>query len=175
VTVQERLRASARVADWCALAAYTEHMFKQILTRIRVEFVPTDVYGGNYQAMVNDIERNRRLQVWTGESQHGVWTPEQNWQFRAVHDYMIHFSGEHSFTLRGEMSAYNRHVKTAPPAARIALFTEVVGQVCTYFFLGKRFPPQKIAQLHGFDYVNVGLVDPVGYQRNFFEQARRAA
>jgi len=152
--------------SWRALAAYNAHMFRQIQTRVRVEFVPQDPYGGNYQAMVSDIRNNRRLQVWTGESQHRVWTPEENWQFRAVHDYMIHFSGEHSFTLRGEMSAYNRHVKTAPPAARLALFTEVVGQVCTYLYLGK-FPPQKIAQLYGFDYINVGRVDQTEYQRNF--------
>jgi hypothetical protein len=155
------------VYSWRALAAHTEHMFQQLLSRIRVEFVSRDAYAGNFLVMRDDIAKNRRLKVWTGESKHGVFTPEQNWKFRAVHDYMTHFSGEHAFTLRGEMSAYNRHVKTLPPAARLALFTEVVGQVCTYFFLNKKFPPQKVAGLYGFDYVNVGSWDPVTYKKNF--------
>lgn len=157
----------AAVPSWRALAKHTEHMFRQLLSRIRVDFVPQDVYAGNFDAMVSDIKSNRRLAVWTGESKHDVWTPEQNWQFRAVHDYMTHFSGEHSFSLRGEMSAYNRHVKILPPEARPALFTEVVGQVCTYFYLGSKFPPQKIAFLYGFDFVDVGRVNQAEYERNF--------
>jgi len=157
----------AAVASWRALAKHTEQMFVQILSRIKVEFLSKDAYGGDYGAMISDIKRNRRLQVWTGESKHGVWTPEQNWQFRAVHDYMIHFGGEHSFTLRGEIGAYNRHVKTVPPAARPALFTEVVGQVCSFFYLKGKFPPQKTAFLYGFDYVDVGKVNEVEYRKNF--------
>lgn len=156
----------AALPSWRALAAHNARMFEQIASRIRVEFSPRDVYAGNYAAMVADIRRGR-LVIWTGESVRPGWSQEENWQFRAVHDYMVHFSGEHDFTLRGEMSAYNRHVKTVPPAARPALFTEVVGQVCTYFFLGGRFPPQKVCFLYGFDYVNVGLVDQAAYQRNF--------
>jgi hypothetical protein len=156
----------AAVHSWRVLAAHTSRMFAQIASRLRIEFSPHDAYEGDYDALVRDIQRGR-LSVWTGESQHAAWSPEENWQFRAVHDYMTHFSGDHTFTLRGEMSAYNRHVKTVPPAARPALFTEVVGQVCTYFYLGRKFGPQKVAFLYGFDYVNVGLVDQREYLRNF--------
>lgn len=158
---------ASAVPSWEVLAAHNERMFDQVRSRISIELSPEDVYAGNYQAMIDDIKRRRRLVVWTGESKHGVWTPEQNWKFRAVHDYMVHFGGEHGFTLRGELGAYNRHVKTVPPIARPALFTETVGQVCTYFYLGGKFPPQKIAILYGFDYVNVGRVDRVEYERNF--------
>jgi hypothetical protein len=155
------------VPSWKALAEHNANMFGQIQSRIRIEFSQKEPYGGDYNAMVDDIRRNRRLVVWTGESDHGVWTPKQNWQFRAVHDYMTHFGGEHSFTLRGEMGAYNRHLKTVPPLARPALFTEIVGQVCTYFYLGGKFAPQKIAFLYGFDFVDVGKVDWAVYPRNF--------
>lgn len=165
------------VYSWKILAAHNARMFQQIQSRIRIEFVPKDPYTGGpidaAERMMHDIRVNRRLQVWTGASEHGVWTPQENWQFRAVHDYMTHFAGRHAFTLRGEMSAYNRHIKTLPPGARPALFTEVVGQVCTQIFTGK-FPPQKIAELYGFDYVNVGRVHWGEYERNF-RGARRAA
>jgi hypothetical protein len=156
----------AAVPSWRALAAWLEPMFRQVQSRVHVVFTPQDPYQGNIDAMVRDI-RQGRLQVWMGGSEHGVFTPEQNWKFRAVHDYMTHFGGEHSFSLRGEMAAYNRHIKTAPRAAWPALFTEVVGQVCTFFYLGGEFGPQKIAYLYGFDYENVGLVDPGAYRRNF--------
>jgi hypothetical protein len=161
----------AAVPSWRALVAHVEQMFRQVQSRVRVVFTAHDPYEGNYAALREDVVRNRRLQIWTGESDHRVWTPEQNWKFRAVHDYMIHVAGDHGFTLRGEMSAYNRHARIAPPTARPALFTEIVGQVCTYFFLN-RFPEQKIAFLYGFDYVDVGRVDERAYARNFALQAR---
>lgn len=156
----------AALPSWRLLAEHNRLMFGQIASRIRITFSAVDVYAGNYGQIVDDI-RHGKLNVWTGESEHAAWSPEENWQFRAVHDYMTHFAGEHDFTLRGEISAYNRHVKTIPPAARPALFTEVVGQVCTYYFLGEKFGPQKVAFLYGFDYVNVGRVDKDAYRRNF--------
>ena len=46
-----------------------------------------------------------------------------------------------------------------------ALFTEVVGQASHFIHRGF-FPEQKIAFLEGFDYVNIGVVDPTitGYE-----------
>ena len=154
------------VPSWKALIAHVEHMFEQLQARVRVEFVGSDPYS-DYDALAKDIRENRRMKIFTGNSDHAVFSDRQNWKFRAVHDYMAHFAGGHKFSLRGEISAYNRHVKTVPPAARPALFTEVVGQVCTFHFLDGKFAPQKIAILYGFDYVNVGNVDQREYARNF--------
>ena len=78
---------------------------------------------------------------------------------------MTHCQGGTSFDLQGEIASYNRHMKTVPPSAAGALFTEVVGQAA--FFLDRGyFPPQKIAILPGFDFFNVGEVDPeiTGYK-----------
>lgn len=154
------------VPSWIALRESTDRLFRQMSRKIDVQFVDDDPYT-DYTAMRRDVVENRRMLIWTGASDHGVWTPEENWRFRAVHDYMVHLAGEHPFTLRGEMAAYNRHVKIAPPRARLALFTEVVGQVCTYMFLNNQFPPQKICQLYGFDFVDVGRWDAAAYERNF--------
>ena len=56
-------------------------------------------------------------------------------------------------------------MKTVPPAAAGALFTEVIGQAA-YFLEYGYFPEQKIAILPGFDFFNVGEVDPeiTGYK-----------
>jgi len=155
---------------WVALRDNTNRLFKQMSRKVNVVFTEQDPYP-DFEAMQRDIENNRRMLIWTGASDHGVWTPEENWRFRAVHDYMVHLAGGHLFTLRGEMAAYNRHVKIAPPRARPALFAEVVGQVCTYLYLDNQFPPQKICQLYGFDYVNVGLWNAVDYERNFLHSS----
>lgn len=154
----------AVVGSWVALAQHVEVMFRQLQSRVRVEFVGEDPYP-DFESMERDVSRSGVMRVWTGASEHAAWPPETNWQFRAVHDFVVHLGGDHGFSLRGEMGAYNRHVKIALPAAWLALFTEVVGQVCAFHFLG-RFAEQKIAALYGFDYVNVGAVDPQEYLRN---------
>ena len=62
------------------------------------------------------------------------------------------------FDMKGELQAYNAHLKTIPKEAAGALFTEVVGQAA-YFLTYGYFPEQKIALLPGFDYWNIGVVD----------------
>jgi hypothetical protein len=63
------------------------------------------------------------------------------------------------FSLKGEIQSYNTHLKTMPPEAWPALFTEIIGQASTYFYQGGKFGEQKIALLDGFDYENIGVVD----------------
>ncbi len=153
------------VYSWVALAKHIDVMFDRMQSRVEVIFTAEDPYP-DYASMSRDIKQNGRMRIYTGGDPHPVWDKAENSRFRAVHDYVAHLGGEHHFTLRGEMSAYNRHVKLAPPAARLALFTEIVGQTCTYFFTGG-FAEQKVCKLWGFDYVNVGAVDQAEYQKNF--------
>ena len=156
------------VSSWEALAKHTEKMYKQTLSRIGVEFQDEDPYE-NFDQMKKDVEDTGILKVFKDASDHPVWTEEQNWLFRAVHDATIHLAGRgHPFTLRGELGAYNRHYKIVPHAARDALFTEVVGQVCTFWYRDEKFDfPQKICRLWGFDYNNVGTIDEIAYKKNF--------
>lgn len=153
------------VHSWKSLIAHTEKMFKQIQSKVNIEFVDEDPYK-SFDEMKADIEKTGTMKVWKGASDHPVWTPEQNWKFRAVHDYMVHIAGGHKFTLRGEIGAYNRHAKTAPPDALTALYTEVVAQVC-YYEINQSFASQKICKIHGVDYIQVGKVDEQEYQNNF--------
>lgn len=151
--------------SWNALAKHIDTMFGRMQSHVQVIFTAHDPYP-DFNAMARDIRKNHRMLIYTGGDEHPAWDRAANARFRAVHDYTSHLAGDHQFTLRGEMSAYNRHVKIAPPAARLALFTEIVGQTCTYFFTGG-FGEQKVCKLWGFDYVNVGLVDQAEYRRNF--------
>lgn len=117
------------------------------------------------------------------EGAHPAMTNRQNDVFRAVHDYVGHFGpnaqkvadyiaqhnitgvddpkykelrfDRNSFTVRGEMGTFVTHARLAPPAAIPALFTEIVGQICTYF-VTNNFTVNKVAVINGIDYRNLG-------------------
>lgn len=155
-------------AAWGSAIKFIEKMFGQIQSRVKIEFVDDDPYA-SYDEMKDAVEKSKVLKVWTGASEdHPVWTPEQNWKFRAVHDWMSHLDGGHQFGLKGELASYNRHVKTFPVAARPCLFTEIVGQT-SWEQVNGGFPVHKVCILRGFDYVNVGIVDETEYAKNFEE------
>ena len=131
---------------------------------MKVQFVDEDPYE-SAEEMCADASNNGILKIWKGGTEHQIFEPELNLKSRAVHDYMTHCQRGTDFTLKGEIASYNDHMKTVPPAAAGALFTEVVGQAA-YFLNKGHFPPQKIAILPGFDFFNVGEVDPeiTGYK-----------
>ena len=147
-----------------ALEPFINKMFKRISSRVEVQFVDEDPYAGA-EEMCADALNNGILKIWSGGTEHQVFEPELNLKLRAVHDYMTHCQRGTDFTLKGEIASYNDHMKTVPPSAAGALFTEVVGQAA-YFLNRGEFPPQKIAILPGFDFFNVGEVDPeiTGYE-----------
>jgi hypothetical protein len=74
----------------------------------------------------------------------------------------------HSFTMRDEFNAYSTHSKIAPPEAKPALFTEIVGQVCYYNAVGS-FPTQKASIMTGFDFDNVGKFTDKSHERRCAE------
>jgi hypothetical protein len=143
-------------------------LYPQILGKgIDVQFVENDPYADRDQ-MAADVENNKVLKISKLFNDHPVFTEEENLKFRAVHDYYTHIVCNQDFGLKGELKAYNTHARLAPPAALPALFTEVVGQACYAIDRGKvddkgdfvpAFGDQKIAELPGFDYKEVGKVD----------------
>lgn len=153
------------IFSWEALMKHIEKMFKRMESKIAVEFVTDDPYKTT-QEIIDDIQKNKRLKVYSGHAEHPVWTTEQNLKFRAYHDYLSHVAGGHEFGPKGEIASYNQHAKMAPKRALLALFTEIVGQALTAVKRGK-FPEQKICKLHGFDYYNLGEIDETEYQKNF--------
>lgn len=149
----------AAIPSWKSAIAFVEKQFKQTESRLKIEFVDYDPYK-NFKDMNEKVAKEGVLKIWTGASDtHPVWTPEENWKFRAVHDYQSHLAGGHKFTLKGELASYNRHLKTFPRDAWPCLFTEIVGQTCYYNVYRKNAVEQKVAFLYGFDYQNIGVVD----------------
>lgn len=154
---------------WKQLAASNEKLFKQVQSRIDVEFVDDYEETGytSSKEMKDRVAKEKKMIVDKRFSSHQVWTEEQNWKFRAVHDYVTHIGQGMPFSLRGELSAYNLHAKLVPPSVRPAIFSEVVGQVSYEIVTGSFPDPQKVCILYGFDYTSVGKIDWVEYRKNF--------
>ena len=165
------------VPAWEALTPFVDKMYKQIQSRIDIEPVDYHPYDVGLDVDVTGADRMRqsvedtgKLLVSKADAEHPVFDLETNVKFRAVHDYMTHIqpkipagftSAKEQGSIHQELRAYNIHTKTVPKAAMPALFTEVVGQVCTFYITGK-FQEQKVCILDGFDYINVGVVN--GYE-----------
>jgi hypothetical protein len=159
----------AAKASYKVLLDHAKKMFRQLLSRIRIEFVNEPEPYKDAADMTARVNAEGVMYVSTlfSENLASGWSERENWIFRAVHDYIVHIGGHHDFSLRGEIGTYNRHAKIVPPAALPALFSEVVGQVA-YAIVRGRFPsPQKACVLYGFDYRAVGRVNPGEYERNF--------
>ena len=144
------------VASFQSIQPFVENMFNQLQSKVKVEFVDEDPYTGD-QHMKQEVAETGILKIWKGGTEHPIFSHELNLKFRAVHDWMAHIQRDTNFGMKGEIQAYNDHLKTIPPAGAPALFTEVVGQAA-YFNNYGYFPEQKIATLKGFDYINIGTV-----------------
>mgnify|MGYP003630087199 FL=1 len=145
-----------------AMTPFVNKMFKQISSRVKIEFVDYHPYK-DAQELRDEVKQTGILKIATIDAEHDVFDEETNAKFRAIHDYMAHIQAIGSrgteFSLKGEIAAYNTHLKTIPQQAIPALFTEVVGQVCVNVIQNGVFAEQKICLLDGFDYINIGVVD----------------
>lgn len=170
---------------WEALIASDEHLFQRVFGDIDVEFTPEDPYK-NVRDVIADVLLHHHLAVFkTPGSTHPGMTPAQNDTFRALHDALSHVGGNSQdfnrfvkqaliqskddarlkeykvvssgFNVRGEMNAYVTHARMAPRAAVPALFTEIVGQICTYFVTGD-YTNNKVAIMDNVDFQNVGIL-----------------
>lgn len=167
---------SKAVPAWNALIAHTEKvLFPKIDAQVKKIYkaknpeYATNPDGGGVQVvnfhpyndakeMTDEVMNKGAFRVSSADSEHPLWSVEQNVKFRAVHDWYTHIINKSSFSLRGELRAYNAHAKLLPPAAVPAAFTEIVGQACTAIVNGGAFSEQKICLLPQFDYYNVGKV-----------------
>ena len=163
---------SDHAKSWHVLMQNLKTQYKRLQSKFDVRFVKEDPYK-SFEDMRDEVLHKGVLRIYEGDSDHPIWTPEENIIFRTVHDALGHLAGYqkgkgHRFTLRGELGVYNRQIKLVSPEARIALFTEIVGQVCTGIVKGG-FQVQKVCKLWGFDYVQVGEIDDAEYEKNFEE------
>ena len=148
------------VKHWDALKMSNDRLYKHMLGKgYKVQIVQEDPYK-TQPAMRQDVLKTKVLKVWGEFKNHPYFSAEENFKFRAVHDFYAHILGNAGFGGVGEIHAYNVHAKIAPKEALPALFMEIAAiNVC--ISQGNN-PPRKIAVLHGFDYRKLGLLD--GYK-----------
>ncbi|HXJ69551.1 MAG TPA: hypothetical protein VNM39_11640, partial [Verrucomicrobiae bacterium] len=84
----------------------------------------------NYDAMRKDIVENKHIYVdkTSPDEANPILTPEQNNQFRAVHDVFGHSVAGNRFDANGEEVAYQHHAQMYSPDAQRALAMETRGQ-----------------------------------------------
>jgi len=170
---------------WDSLKNSNYTLFKRLLSKVNVLFVSEHksyegktfnilgrkfdvkyIKGGQpYQTqpeMKSEVQKTGILKINIDYSEHPIFSVEDNIVMRTIHDYLTHIQANVGFGGKGEIAAFNVHAKLAPNLAIPALFTEVVGQAAYATVYGK-FPVQKIAILHGFDYTNLGEIDDDNY------------
>lgn len=172
------------VESFKILGAFYEKMYPKITRKAvkprPVDYHPYDVGGGvedttSVHRLRKDYKDTGGFEVARVDSEHPVYSPDENVRARVIHDYMSHIQPRHAAgfssptepgSILQEIKAYNIHLKTIPPKGAPALFTEVLGQVCHFYVYGD-FIEQKVAFLPGFDYHNPGIVYPeTGYKNS---------
>lgn len=150
------------------LNRHNHKMFKRLQSRVDVKFTSDEPYDSASE-MKRKVKETGVMYINTDHSDNlnNGWSEKDNWIFRAVHDYIVHIGGDHDFSLRGEIGAFNTHAKIAPPDAIPVLFSEVVAQVCYVEEFGDFPDPQKACILYGFDYDQLGEVNWDKYRDNF--------
>jgi hypothetical protein len=114
---------------------------------VRVQVVDHDPYP-DHRALVEDLNRNKRLQVLSTRSTggHPVFSDEENDRFRAVHDAFGHAATGRPFDRHGEEAAWRKHAAMFSPEARAAMTTETRGQNSSLIMNGN-FAKQKVGLL----------------------------
>lgn len=166
---------------WHILSEHCLKMFKRMKSKVDVIFTTTskihsdslEIDGQNHkiihmsdrrygpynshEEMKKLVKKDKIIYISCDNSDHPIFTLQQNCVIRAVHDYIVHILSDVDFSGRGEIASFNAHAKLAPKDAIPALFTEIVGQASYYVTYGD-FPVQKICILRDFDFYNLGKV-----------------
>ena len=149
--------------SFIALKQHILTMFKRMQSRVEVRFVDYDPYKSAAE-MRDRVAETGVLEIASGFNQSEAFGPEVNLMLRAVHDFSAHLGSNpkkkpRPFSLKGELQSYNKHLNLIGKQSHAvgALFTEIVGQVCYYWYNGD-FPSQKIITLPDFNWSKIGEV-----------------
>lgn len=126
--------------------------------QLHIEVVDDPEPYANAQEMADDIHKNRHFYVSRANSEHPLWTVDQNVAFRTVHDVLGHAVSGGDFGWQGENLACAAHFPLLSPIAQQALFTECIAQTA-YAAYYRSFGPQKVALFPEF-------TDPTQAQEN---------
>lgn len=128
---------------WKALADESKGHADFIRQHLNVSETDNPEPYDNSEQMINDIRNNRNFVVSTANSEHPIWTPEENVNFRIVHDVFGHAATDGDFGWHGENDACSTHFGLSSPEARKALATECLGQT-GYAINRGNFTDQKV-------------------------------
>lgn len=116
------------VHAWQALADESKKHADYIRKHLNITETDNPEPYDTSEDMIRDIRNNRNFVVSTANSDHPIWTPEQNVDFRIVHDVFGHAATEGDFGWHGENDACSTHFALSSPHAQKALATECLGQ-----------------------------------------------
>lgn len=114
----------------------------KILPNLQVEHVNGQPYA-SAEEMNRDIAAGH-LKVSVDNSDHPVWTQDENVLFRIWHDYNQHYLNGADFSLEGEWKAFKTAEQGMSPLARKALQVEIYGQAAAAVAHSGEFQVQKI-------------------------------
>lgn len=143
---------------WKELADDSVRRMQTLQNQIRIEVVDDPEPYANAQEMAEDVHKNQHFYVSRANSDHPMWTVDQNVAFRTVHDILGHVASGGDFGWHGENLACGAHFPLLTESAQKALFTECIGQTA-YGAHYRAFGPQKVAFLDEF-------MDPVQQEEN---------
>lgn len=126
--LKTRRPTSEEIAAWHKLAAENAAHANYIRQHLNVQVTDEDEPYPDAHTMINDIKQNRNFVVSRANSEHPIWTPEQNVDFRTVHDVFGHAASGGDFGWDGENHACSTHHALSSPEAAKALTTECLGQ-----------------------------------------------
>jgi death on curing protein len=127
---------------WQALANDSMRRAAEIGKRLNVQVTDDPEPYPTPQHMFDDINKGNFV-VSRANSEHPIWTPEQNVAFRTVHDVEGHHPTGGDFGWQGENLACGAHFGKLDPEAQRALMTECLGQTGAAIHNGG-FGPQKV-------------------------------
>lgn len=128
---------------WQELAQDSLARAETIKQQIDVEFVPDPEPYQSPTQMFDDIHNNGHIAISMSNSQHPVWSTDDNTAFRLVHDVLGHAVSGGDFGWEGEIRACSSHAPLLSPLARQALFTECIAQTAAAAYY-RSFFPQKV-------------------------------
>lgn len=131
---------------WQELAEDSKRRADEIRGRLNVSVTDESEPYATPQHMFDDINRGN-FTVSRAHSEHPLWTPEQNVDFRIVHDVLGHHTTGADFSWGGENKACAAHSPLLSKPAQAALFSECIGQTAYANQYGG-FGPQKTSFIH---------------------------
>lgn len=129
------------IRAWKALAGESALDAKAVRAMFDVRLTADPEPYPSARNMIESMQRTGVMLVSTANCEHPIWTPEQNVDFRIVHDGMGHYLSGGAFSWQGELDACSIHFRLVRnEAARRALFTECIGQIAAYYVIGGHAP-----------------------------------